>query len=121
MVKPEILVVDDEVSIGDTVATCLRGLYETVCATRVDDALDELMSRDISLVLLDCTLPGETMWQVVLEADRLSVPVVLMTGDDKRIPEIVNDPRPYILKPFSLARLLDTLDGATEAARFPAT
>jgi DNA-binding NtrC family response regulator len=62
-------------------------------------------------------LPGETMWQVVLEADRLSV--VLMTGDDNRIPEIVTGARPYILKPFSLARLLVTLDTATETARLP--
>jgi hypothetical protein len=35
-------------------------------------------------VSLDCILPGETTWQIVLEADRQNIPVVLMTGDADR-------------------------------------
>jgi FixJ family two-component response regulator len=59
------------------------------------------------------------MWQVVLEADRLRVPVVLMTGDEKRFAEIADGTRPHILKPFSLAGLLDVLDKAVEPAQSP--
>jgi DNA-binding NtrC family response regulator len=120
MAKRHILVVDDEFSLADTVANSVNGLYETICATSVAEALDRLMSEDISLILLDCVLPGETMWQVVLEADRLGVPVVLMTGDEKGVAEISDGARLHILKPFSLAGLLDVLDKAVESTPLPA-
>jgi len=46
------------------------------------------------VVLLDCVLPGETMWQFVLEGDRQQVPVVLMTGDPARMKEARAGERP---------------------------
>ena len=50
------------------------------------------------------------MWQVVLESDRLGIPVVLMTGDARQMKEVAGGPRPYPLKPFSIAALIDAID-----------
>jgi hypothetical protein len=39
----------------------------------------------VDVALLDCPLPGETMWQIVLESDRQQVPVTLMSGDPAKM------------------------------------
>jgi DNA-binding response OmpR family regulator len=108
--KSRILVVEDQALIAALITDALSDTYEVVRAQTVPDAVDQLLSADIHLILLDCVLPGGTMWQVVLEADRQNVPVVLMTGDAGEMREVVGGPRPYILKPFSLAALLDVID-----------
>ena len=63
-------------------------------------------------VLLDCILPGETTWQIVLEADRQNIPVVLMTGDADQMKDITGGPRPFILKPFALHDLRSVIKEA---------
>src|SRR5689334_8042215 len=105
--KKRILVVEDQATIAGLVAVALSDSYEVVCAADVATAVEQLLGGDIDLVLLDCVLPGGTMWQVMLDADRAGVPVVLMTGDPAHVREIQGGPRPYILKPFSIAKLLD--------------
>jgi FixJ family two-component response regulator len=52
------------------------------------------------------------MWQIVLEADRLNVPVVLMTGDPAQKDEAKTGARPYIFKPFQLSQLKHVLEEA---------
>ena len=52
------------------------------------------------------------MWQIVLEADRQNVPVVLMTGDPAQMKEAERGARPYIFKPFSLSDLKRILENA---------
>jgi DNA-binding response OmpR family regulator len=104
--KVQILVVDDEMPTSAAIADTLGAIYEVLCAHTVEDALDQLLANAVGLVLLDCVLPGGTMWQVLLEADRQQVPVVLMTGDREQMREIAGGPRPYVLKPFSVAELL---------------
>ncbi|MGH7043670.1 MAG: response regulator [Acetobacteraceae bacterium] len=114
--KLRILVVEDQSSLADVVADALSDAYEAICAPTVPEAVDHLLTGSIDLVLLDCVLPGGTMWQVMLDADRLGVPVVLMTGDAGQVREIKGGPRPYLLKPFSIAQLRDMIDQQTGAA-----
>ncbi len=114
--KPRILVVEDQALIAGLIADALSDTYEAVCAPTVPEAVEHLLTNSIDLVLLDCVLPGGTMWQVMLDADRLGVPVVLMTGDPGQMREIKGGPRPYILKPFSIAQLLDVIDAQTGVA-----
>ena len=59
---------------------------------------------------LDCIFPGETTWQIVLEADRQNIPVVLMTGDADQMKDITGGPRPFILKPFALHDLRSVIE-----------
>lgn len=61
--------------------------FEVRCAATVAEGVELLMAAVVDVVLLDCILPGETMWQIVLEADRQNVPVVLMTGDPAQMKE----------------------------------
>jgi twitching motility two-component system response regulator PilG len=105
-----ILVVEDQALVSGLISDALSDTYEVVCAETVPDAVEHLLGSDIDLVLLDCVLPGGTMWQVVLESDRLGVPVVLMTGDPGQMKEVAGGPRPHILKPFSIAELIDVID-----------
>jgi DNA-binding response OmpR family regulator len=108
-----ILVVEDQAQIAELIAEALSDSYQVVCAENVEAAVEQLLSGDVDLVLLDCVLPGGSMWQVMLEADRIAVPVVLMTGDPGQIAEVAGGPRPYILKPFSIAELIDVIDAQT--------
>ena len=107
--KVRILVVEDEMPTSAAIADALGAVYEVLCAETVEDALDQLAANAVGLVLLDCVLPGGTMWQVLLEADRQKVPVVLMTGDSEQMHEAAGGPRPYVLKPFSTDQLLNAI------------
>jgi DNA-binding response OmpR family regulator len=107
--KVRILVVEDDIPTSAAIADALDATYEVLCAETVQDALDQLLANAVELVLLDCVLPGGTIWQVLLEADRQQVPVVLMTGDPEQMREVAGGPRPYVLKPFSIAELLHAI------------
>ena len=76
----------------------------------VGDAIDHLLGDDIDFVLLDCVLPDGPNWQVALEADRQDIPVVFMTGDAGQAKELVEGGRPYLLKPFAIATLIDVVE-----------
>lgn len=115
---PRVLVVEDQALVAGIISDALSDTYEVICVPTVPDAVEHLLGSDIDLVLLDCVLPGGTMWQVVLELDRLGVPIVLMTGDPSQVKEVAGGPRPYILKPFSIAELIDVID-ANVGARVP--
>lgn len=119
--KVRILVVDDEMPTSAAIADALGPIYEVLCAETVEDALDQLLANAVGLVLLDCVLPGGTMWQVLLEADRQQVPVVLMTGDPEQMREVAGGPRSYVLKPFSAAELLRAVRAGIETAASPSS
>ena len=74
-----------------------------------------MLSAAIDLVLLYCVLPGGTMWQVALEADRQDIPLVLMTGDAAQMKDLVGGTRPFLLKPFSIAALTDIIQTSCES------
>lgn len=118
--KVRILVVEDDIPTSTAIANALGVIFEVLCAETVQDALDQMLVNAVGLVLLDCVLPGGTMWQVLLEADRQQVPVVLMTGDPEQMLEVAGGPRPYVLKPFSAAELLNAVTAGIEmvASRF---
>ena len=107
---PRILVVEDQALLADIITEALAGSHEVLCAYNVADAVELLLGTAVTLVLLDCVLPGGTMWQVVLEADRQNVPVVLMTGDPAQMKEIVGGSRAFLLKPFSFAALHEIIE-----------
>ena len=74
------------------------------------DAVDRLLCDGIDLVLLDCALLYGPDWQVALEADRQNIPVVFMTEDPGQAKELVGGARPYLIKPFAMAALIDLID-----------
>ena len=110
-IKPaRILVVEDQELLATIIADVLGDAHEVVCAPNVAGAVEHLLSGGIDLVLLDCVLPDGPDWQVALEADRQNIPIVFMTGDPGQVKELVGGDRPYLLKPFALAALIDVID-----------
>jgi DNA-binding response OmpR family regulator len=107
-----ILVVEDEEPLAAVIADVLGDCHDVICAANVEDAIDHLLGDDIDFVLLDCVLPDGPNWQVALEADRQDIPVVFMTGDAEQAKELVGGGRPYLLKPFAIATLIDVVENA---------
>src|SRR5690242_16460744 len=114
---PRILIVEDEELLTGVIADVLGDSHDVICASNAGDAIDHLLGDDIDFVLLDCMLPDGPNWQVALEADRQDIPVVFMTGDAGQAEELVEGARPYLLKPFAIAALLDTVDNAARLIR----
>jgi DNA-binding response OmpR family regulator len=110
-IKPaRILVVEDQELLATIIADVLGDAHEVICASNVEDAVEHLLSSSIDLVLLDCVLPDGPDWQVALEADRQNIPVVFMTGDPGQVKGLVGGSRPYLLKPFAMAALIEVID-----------
>ena len=107
-----ILVVEDDELLAAVIVDVLGDSHDVICAANVVDAIDHLLGDDIDFVLLDCMLPDGPNWQVALEADRQAIPVVFMTGDAGQAEELVEGARPYLLKPFAIAALIDVVDNA---------
>ena len=45
-----------------------------------------------------------------------SAAVILMSGDPGRITKLTDQPRPFVLKPFTLSGLLDAVRGVLDSA-----
>ena len=110
-----ILVVEDQELLATLIADVLGDAHEVICAPTAADATKRLLGGAIDLVLLDCVLPDGPNWQVVLEADRQEIPVVLMTGHSGEAKELAGGARPYLLKPFNMAALIDIIDSNLHA------
>jgi DNA-binding NtrC family response regulator len=110
MEKVHILVVEDDPLVSEVIAAALDDSYRTTLVGTAIEALAQLRNGDIELMLLDCTLPGGLDADLIPEADRLGAPVVLMSGDSSRIDKLIDGSRPFILKPFTLVSLVDTVE-----------
>ena len=108
--KTHILVVEDDPLVSEIIAAALDETYRTTLVGTATEALAQLRDGTVGLMLLDCTLPGGLDDSLIYEADRLGAPVILMSGDRARIEKLVDAPRPYVLKPFTLADLLATVE-----------
>jgi two-component system OmpR family response regulator len=107
-----ILVVDDEPSIVDTVATVLRYEgYEVAEAITGREALALVQERHFDLVILDVMLPDLDGLEVTrrMRADGIKVPVLFLTARGE-VQDLVaglgaggDD---YVAKPFSLAEVV---------------
>jgi DNA-binding response OmpR family regulator len=118
--RPHILVIEDDPLVGEVIAAALDDDYITSVVESSAAALCVLSSSGIDLILLDCTLPDGIDCTLVPTADRMGLPVVFMSGDPQRMEGLATQPRPFILKPFTLGDLVAAveraLDGATPAA-----
>ena len=113
--QPHILVVEDDPLVSEVVVDALDGTYRTSNAGTAAAALERLRAGGIDAMLLDCTLPGGLDPDLVPMADRLGVPVILMSGHPDMAGSIPGAKRPFILKPFNLASLLDAIGSVVPA------
>jgi two-component system, OmpR family, response regulator len=107
-----ILVVDDEPSIVDAVATALR--YEGFTVTEARNGREGLalaQSGNPDLIVLDVMLPDVGGFEVArrIRADGLSTPVLFLTARDSlddKIEGFSVGADDYVTKPFSLAEIV---------------
>lgn len=107
--RMHVLVVEDDPLVSDVVTTALEDDYGASVVETSAAALECLSQGGIDLVLLDCTLPDGIHADLIPSADRLGVPLVLMSGDPQRIESLAGVGRPCIVKPFTLTSLLDVV------------
>ncbi len=107
--KKAILVVEDDPLVSEVIAAALDDEYFIRVVETSADALDLLRDGGFQLMLLDCTLPGGVDAALIPEADRNGTAVVLMSGDPGRVAALSDQPRPFVLKPFTLTGLMDTV------------
>jgi len=109
--KTAILVVEDDPLVSEVIAAALDDDYEISVVETSSDALDMVRKGKFRLMLLDCTLPGGVDVALIPEADLHGTLVVLMSGDPGRMAKLTEQPRPFVLKPFTLTGLLETVHG----------
>ena len=112
MPEARVLVVDDEDSITDLVATALRYVgFEVAVAANGRQALERAGTFRPELVVLDVMLPDLDGFEVVrrLRADGVRVPVVFLTARDAtedKVAGLTIGGDDYVTKPFSLEELV---------------
>ena len=109
---PRVLVVDDEPSIVDALATCLRyeGFDVDEAATG-RDALALAQDDPPDLVILDVMLPGLDGLEVTrrLRADGVNVPILFVTARDTladKLAGLTIGGDDYVTKPFALTEVI---------------
>lgn len=107
-IEHKVLIIDDHVVMREVVADILSFEdYEVFMLDCTKDAMDVLKNENISLLLLDVNLPGESGYDFILrmkkDEDCEDIPVIFMTGlaniDDK-IYGFELGAVDYIVKPF---------------------
>ncbi|MEW6583062.1 MAG: response regulator transcription factor [Actinomycetota bacterium] len=120
--RGHILVVDDERSIRRLLRLYLTGAGFTVAeAADGREAVDEVRSGGIDLVLLDLMLPGLEGIEVCREIRRFSgVPVIMVTARDDETQRIVGleiGADDYVAKPFSAPEVVARVRAVLRRAR----
>jgi two-component system, OmpR family, response regulator len=111
-VRHQILVVDDEPSIVDALATTLRYEgFEVREATNGRTALASAQEAPPDLIVLDVMLPDLDGLEVTrrLRSDGIRVPILFLTardGVDDKIAGLTVGGDDYVTKPFSLAEVV---------------
>jgi two-component system, OmpR family, response regulator len=110
--RPQVLVVDDEASIVDAVATALRYEgFDVREAITGRAALASAQEDPPDLVVLDVMLPDLDGLEVTrrLRADGIRVPVLFLTARDSvedKVAGLTVGGDDYVTKPFSLAEIV---------------
>ena len=110
--KQRVLVVDDEPSIVDAVATSLRYEgFEVDEAASGRDALASAQAKAPDMIVLDIMLPDLDGLEVTrrLRADGIRVPILFLTARDAledKVAGLTIGGDDYVTKPFSLAEIV---------------
>ncbi len=122
---PLVLVVEDELAIGQLIRSYLGGSgYRVLWVRSGEDALAELARHEIRIVVLDIGLPGIDGFDVCREIrNRSDLPIVMLTARDEEIDRVLGlevGADDYVAKPFSpreltarLKAVLRRTDGPT--------
>jgi signal transduction histidine kinase/CheY-like chemotaxis protein len=110
----KILVADDEPSVRQTIQRFLiRRSAVPVVACDGAEAEELLRSQHFDVVLLDVMMPKKTGYELVpvVRETQPGTPVILMSGYSEQ-PSVAEPPDAFIEKPFNVAMLEGTIQGA---------
>lgn len=107
----KILVVDDEISLQETLAYNLKKEgYQVDVASNGPSALDQARQFKPDLIILDIMLPGLDGFEVCrILRKEMSTPVLMLTARDDEIDRVVGlevGADDYLAKPFSMRELV---------------
>lgn len=118
----QILVIEDEPSVGEVVSLYLRRAeYDVVVARDGRDALDVLDNQFPQLIILDLMLPEVDGWEVLQWVRaRSNVPIIVLTArrdESDRIAGLDMGADDYITKPFSPQELVSRVRAVLRRGR----
>jgi two-component system response regulator RegX3 len=106
-----ILVVDDELSVRESVSYALEQEgFEVTLAANGEDAEGQISGDAFDLLILDIMMPGKSGLDICREVRAHSpVPIILLTAKDAEVDKVVGlevGADDYVTKPFSVRELL---------------
>ncbi|MBI3861017.1 MAG: response regulator transcription factor [Planctomycetia bacterium] len=127
MPSPRTLVIEDDAAIRRGVVDALRAAgHQPTAAARGDEGLEQALSGNFDLLLLDLVLPGNSGWDIlrVVRAAQPALPIIVLTAcgaEQQRVDGLQLGADDYVVKPFSLRELLARVDAVLRRtpARMP--
>jgi DNA-binding response OmpR family regulator len=109
--KEKILIVEDDVTLQETLAYNLKNQgYDVVTAGDGPSAIEKAHETDPDLILLDIMLPGMDGFEVCrMIRKNMAVPILMLTARDDEIDRVVGlevGADDYLTKPFSMRELI---------------
>jgi two-component system, OmpR family, response regulator RegX3 len=106
-----ILVVDDELSVRESVCYALEQEgFEVTLAANGEEAEGEIADDHFDLLILDIMMPGKSGLDICREVRAHSpVPIILLTAKDAEVDKVVGlevGADDYVTKPFSVRELI---------------
>jgi diguanylate cyclase (GGDEF)-like protein/PAS domain S-box-containing protein len=108
LAKSTILVVDDEIGMGESLRMLMTRLgYEVSVANSGEMALREIATRPFDLIITDLVMEGLSGYDILdfVNREGLDIPVIVLTGlgsIDAAVKALKHGAYDYILKPFDL-------------------
>jgi two-component system response regulator AtoC len=116
--RPCVLLVDDEVRLGEVVAAALQARdFDTLLASSVSEALALVQSERVDVIVSDMRMRGQSGRELLaaIKRDRPELPVIIMTAyaSVRSAVDIVKEGAfDYIAKPFEIDDMVATIDRA---------
>jgi two-component system, NtrC family, response regulator PilR len=120
----EILVVDDDDIIRETLCELLSQNHECQAADKAEEALAKLESQAFDVVLTDISMPGLSGLELLKRVVQLypGTPVIIISGlsDEEQAQSLIGQGAfDYLLKPFRLEIVEDSVKRAIEQHSSP--
>ena len=121
MEKRQVLVVDDEPGVRESLRMVLKDRYTVLTASNGSSALERIDEEPIDVVLLDILMPGADGLEILERIkSRAATPQVIMLTATKTVKTAVTAMKlgafDYVTKPFDVDELLLIVDRAVQSA-----
>ena len=115
----DVLVVDDDDVIRETLLELLEGSYQCQVASTAEEALRKLQAQPFDVVVTDVSMPGLTGGELLERVRELypETPVIIVSGlsDQEQAHSLISRGAfDYLLKPFRLEMVEESVKRAVE-------